>query len=64
MPKRRLHITVEDDGQHVILSTKVLELIGATYVATQEWEDAILSFPEDDAAQWERDMLVALLERA
>lgn len=64
MPKRRLHITVEDDGQHVLLSTKVLELIGGTYVEVDTFEDAILAFPEDDRKQWERDMLVALLERA
>lgn len=64
MPKRRLHITVTDDGQHVQLDVIRMELIGETYVQTEKLREAILSFPEDDGAQWQRDMLVALLERA
>lgn len=64
MPKRRLAITVTDDGQHVRLEVGRLDLIGDTYVEVATLDDAILSFPEDDGAQWQRDMIVALLERS
>lgn len=61
--KRRLSITIEDDGQAVTLNVQRFELVGDTWIGpTGVATSGRLSFPEDDVNQWQRDMVVQVLE--
>ena len=64
MAKRQLSIEVIDDGSTVQLYVHRWEvvanvLIGPTHVAGRQ----TLSFPSDDVEQWQRDMVVMVLEQ-
>jgi hypothetical protein len=63
MAKRRLSITVEDDGQAVTLNIQRYELVGDSWIGPiSVATSGRLSFPEDDIDQWQRDMVVQVLE--
>jgi len=61
--RRRLSITVEDDGQAVTVNVQRFELVGNTEIGPiSVATSGRLSFPEDDVEQWQRDMVVQVLE--
>ena len=64
MARRKLRVEVLDDGQAVTLVVQREETVGNVEIGPiPVLEASVLSFPEDDVDQWQRDMLVLVLER-
>ena len=64
MARRKLRVEVLDDGQAVNIVVQREETIGDVEIGPiPVVESAVLSFPVDDVDQWQRDMIVLVLER-
>lgn len=63
MPKRRLVASVVEDGTTVSLSLDFYETLGNVEIGpTRVAEGQVLSWPCQDREQWQRDMIVLVLE--
>ena len=63
VPRRRLLVAVDDDGQTVTLVVHRFDLVGTVEIGPIPVADSQrLSFPEGDVDQWQRDMIVQVLE--
>lgn len=64
MARRKLRVEVLDDGQAVTLVVQREETVGSVEIGPiPVLEASVLSFPADDVDQWQRDMLVLVIER-
>ncbi len=64
MARRKLRVEVLDDGQTVTLVVQREEIVGNVEIGPiPVVESSVLSFPVDDVEQWQRDMIVLVLER-
>lgn len=64
MARRKLRVEVLDDGQAVTIVVQREETVGNVEIGPiPVVESSVLSFPVDDVDQWQRDMLVLVLER-
>lgn len=64
MSKRKLIMTVEDDGSTVTLLVEQYDVIGSSQVGPHKvFEGAVLSFPNLTVEDWRRDMAVLIAER-
>lgn len=64
MARRKLRVEVLDDGQAVTLVVQREETVGNVEIGPIPVVDSsVLSFPVDDVEQWQRDMIVLVLER-
>ena len=64
MARRKLRVEVLDDGQTITLVVQREETVGNVEIGPiPVVESSVLSFPEDDVEQWQRDMIVLVLER-
>jgi hypothetical protein len=64
MARRKLRVEVLDDGQSVTLVVQREETVGNVEIGPiPVVEASVLSFPVEDVDQWQRDMLVLVLER-
>jgi hypothetical protein len=64
MARRRLRVECLDDGQTVAVVVQREETVGNVEIGPiSVVESSVLSFPVDDVDQWQRDMLVLVLER-
>lgn len=64
MARRKLRVEVLDDGQTVTLVVQREETVGNVEIGPIPVVDSsVLSFPVDDVEQWQRDMIVLVLER-
>ena len=64
MARRKLRVEVLDDGQAVEIVVQREETIGNVEIGPiSVVESGVLSFPVDDVDQWQRDMIVLVLER-
>jgi len=64
MARRKLRVEAVDDGQTITLVVQREETVGNVEIGpipVVEW--SVLSFPVDDVDQWQRDMIVLVLER-
>jgi hypothetical protein len=63
MARRRLRVECLDDGQTVAVVVQREEMVGNVEIGPiSVVESSVLSFPVDDVDQWQRDMLVLVLE--
>lgn len=63
MANRRLVATAHEDGSTVRVSVDVFETIGGVEIGpTRVAESQVLSWPCEDREQWQRDMVVLVLE--
>lgn len=62
MPKRMLHIAVEDDGDSMDFRVSVLVEVGGIKVPVLVSQFDQLSLPKESIEQWQRDTVTALLE--
>jgi hypothetical protein len=63
MARRRLRVECLDDGQTVAVVVQREETVGNVEIGPiSVVESSVLSFPVDDVDQWQRDMLVLVLE--
>lgn len=63
MSRRKLRIEVLDDGQTVTVVVQREETIGTVEIGPiPVYEGTTLSFPAHDVDQWQRDMVVLVLE--
>ena len=64
MARRKLRVEVLDDGQTITLVVQREETVGNVEIGPIPVVDSsVLSFPVDDVEQWQRDMIVLVLER-
>ena len=64
MARRKLRVEVLDDGQSVTLVVQREETVGNVEIGPiPVVESSVLSFPVEDVDQWQRDMMVLVLER-
>ena len=64
MARRKLRVEVLDDGQTITLVVQREETVGNVEIGPiPVVESSVLSFPVDDVEQWQRDMIVLVLER-
>ena len=64
MARRKLRVEVLDDGQAVTIVVQREETVGNVEIGPIPVVDSsVLSFPVDDVEQWQRDMIVLVLER-
>lgn len=64
MARRKLRVEVLDDGQAVTIVVQREETVGNVEIGPiPVVESSVLSFPVDDVDQWQRDMVVLVLER-
>lgn len=64
MARRKLRVEVLDDGQAVTIVVQREETVGSVEIGPiPVVESSVLSFPVDDVDQWQRDMVVLVLER-
>lgn len=63
MARRKLRVECLDDGQTVAVVVQREETVGNVEIGPiSVVESSVLSFPVDDVDQWQRDMLVLVLE--
>jgi hypothetical protein len=63
MARRRLRVECLDDGQTVAVVVQREETVGNVEIGPiSVVESSVLSFPVDDVDQWQRDMIVLVLE--
>lgn len=64
MARRKLRVEAMDDGQTITLVVQREETVGNVEIGPiPVVESSVLSFPVDDVDQWQRDMIVLVLER-
>jgi hypothetical protein len=64
MARRKLRVEVLDDGQSVTIVVQREETVGNVEIGPiPVVESSVLSFPVEDVDQWQRDMMVLVLER-
>jgi hypothetical protein len=64
MARRKLRVEVLDDGQSVTIVVQREETVGNVEIGPiPVVESSVLSFPVEDVDQWQRDMVVLVLER-
>lgn len=64
MARRKLSVEAVDDGQTITLVVQRGETVGNVEIGPiPVVESSVLSFPVDDVDQWQRDMIVLVLER-
>lgn len=64
MARRKLRVEAVDDGQTITLVVQREETVGNVEIGPIPVVDSsVLSFPVDDVDQWQRDMIVLVLER-
>ena len=64
MARRKLRVEAVDDGQTITLVVQREETVGNVEIGPiPVVESSVLSFPVDDVDQWQRDMIVLVLER-
>lgn len=64
MARRKLRVEVLDDGQSVTIVVQREETVGNVEIGPiPVVESSVLSFPGEDVDQWQRDMVVLVLER-
>ena len=64
MARRKLRVEVLDDGQSVTIVVQREETVGNVEIGPiPVVESSVLSFPVEDVVQWQRDMMVLVLER-
>lgn len=64
MARRKLRVEALDDGQTITLVVQREETVGNVEIGPiPVVESSVLSFPVDDVDQWQRDMIVLVLER-
>jgi len=63
MARRKLRVECLDDGQTVAVVVQREETVGNVEIGPiSVVESSVLSFPVDDVDQWQRDMIVLVLE--
>ena len=63
MARRRLRVECLDDGQTVAVVVQREETVGNVEIGPiSVVESSVLSFPVDDVDQWQRDMILLVLE--
>lgn len=63
MAKRRLVASAVEDGTTVRVTVDVFETVGGVEIGpTRVAESQVLSWPCEDREQWQRDMVVLVLE--
>lgn len=62
MPKRELHVMVEDDGTTMRFKVATLVCIGGIDVPVIARQFDQLSLPNEAIEDWQRDTVTALLE--
>lgn len=63
MAKRRIVASAVEDGTTIQVTVDVLETVGNTEIGpTRVAESQVLSWPCSDREQWQRDMIVLVLE--
>jgi len=63
MARRKLRVECLDDGQTVTMVVQREETVGNVEIGPiSVVESSVLSFPVDDVDQWQRDMVVLVLE--
>ena len=64
MARRKLRVEAVDDGQTITLVVQREETVGNVEIGPiPVVESSVLSFSVDDVDQWQRDMIVLVLER-
>lgn len=64
MARRKLRVEVLDDGQSVTIVVQREETVGNVEIGPiPVVESSVLSFPVEDVDQWQRDMVLLVLER-
>ena len=64
MARRKLRVEAVDDGQTITLVVQREETVGNVEIGPIPVVDSsVLSFPVDDVDQWQRHMIVLVLER-